>query len=221
MIGRRSTAGLVAIVTLATAGCAVDPPSSVVGVSVSGCGLTEETGSGMLVDDGLVLTSAHVLRGARSVMVHRGDTSYPAEIVGFDPEMDLAYLEIDPIDAADVPIASGEAEGGDTGSAWVVRRDGVERIDVRVRRRVTINTEDIYVDGATSRPGWELDAVIEPGDSGGAVVVDGSVIGVLWARSRRFPGRSYAIDPVRAGDRIDRQLADGELGDDVDLTRCG
>lgn len=220
MRGRRSIAGALAVATLAVAGCGVDPPSSIVGVSVNGCGLTTESGSGIIVRDGLVLTSAHVLRGARRVEVRRDDDVYEAEIVGFDPEMDLAYLAIDPTGSAPLAVTSDDVEADDTGSAWVVRRDGIARIDVRIRRRLTINTEDIYVKGETSRPGWELDADIEPGDSGGAVVVDGAVIGVLWARSRRFPGRSYAIDPDRAGQRIDAQLADGRLGDDIDLSRC-
>ena len=90
-----------------------------------------------------------------------------------------------------------------------------------MRRRLTINTEDIYVEGETARPGWELEAEIEPGDSGGAVIVDGEVIGVLWARSRKYPGRSYAIDPDRAGARIDEQLGSGRLGADIDISRCG
>ena len=217
---RRRIAATLAIATLAPAGCAVDPPSAVVGVRVQGCSLTTEKGSGIIVRDGLVLTSAHVLRGARSVEVTRGDETWSAEIVGFDPNMDLAYLATDRTGAGTVTVGGDDVEAGDRGDAWVVRRDGIERIDVTVSRRLTINTEDIYVKGATERPGWELEADIEPGDSGGAVIVDGSVIGVLWARSRRFPGRSYAIDPDRAGDLIRDQLRAGELGDDIDISRC-
>ncbi len=217
---RSRLAAALAVVLLATAGCAVDPPAAVVGVTVAGCSLTPEHGSGIIVRDGLVLTSAHVLRGARTIDVTNGSETLPAEIVGFDPEMDLAYLAIEPTGSASLRVASDTAEAGDRGAAWVVRRDGVERIDVTITRRLTINTEDIYVKGETQRPGWELVADIEPGDSGGAVVVDGNVIGVLWARSRRFPGRSYAIDPDRAGDRLRDQLAAGSLGADIDISRC-
>jgi hypothetical protein len=52
-------------------------------------------------------------------------------------------------------------------------------------------------------------------------VVDGEIVGVLWATSRRFDGRAYAIDPVAAGSDLHRQLATGDLGDAVDLCRCG
>jgi S1-C subfamily serine protease len=209
------------IVAAPTAACAPDPPSSVVGVTVSGCSLATERGSGVVVDDRLVLTSAHVLRGATSVTVAWPDgTSSEAEIVGFDPEMDLAFLATRTERATPLPVASAHVDDGDTGRAWVVRDGRAVPIDVRIRRRVQINTEDIYVEGETTRPGWELDADIRPGDSGGAVVVDGAVVGVLWARSRRFPGRAYAMDPARAGDRINRQLAAGTLGPDIDLSRC-
>jgi S1-C subfamily serine protease len=93
-------------------------------------------------------------------------------------------------------------------------------VPVRVRRRVQIRTEDIYIDGDTLRPGFELDADVDAGDSGGAVVVDGEVIGVVWARSRKYDGRAYAIDAVRAGGLVGEQLRSGEIGDGIDLARC-
>ena len=58
----------------------------------------------------------------------------------------------------------------------------------------------------TNRPGFELDADIESGDSGGPVVVDGKVVGVLWARSSKYDHRAYAIDPVAAGGLVREQL---------------
>ena len=33
---------------------------------------------------------------------------------------------------------------------------------------------------------------------GGVIVIDGEAVGVLWARSRKFENRAYAIDPVAA-----------------------
>lgn len=175
----------------------------------------------MVVADDLVLTSAHVLRGADSVIVEwPGGPSEPADIVGFDPEMDLAYLGVPTHGAVAVPVASTHVDDGDRGQAWVVRDDEVVAVDVVVKRKIQIDTEDIYVEGETERPGWDLEAEILPGDSGGAVVVDDSVAGVVWARSSATAGRSYAIDPARAGERIDRQLRDRRLGAGIDLTRC-
>jgi len=104
--------------------------------------------------------------------------------------------------------------------AYVVREGVVVTVPVRVRRRINIRTEDIYIEGETLRPGFDLDAEIGPGDSGGAVVVDGRLVGVLWARSNRFERRAYAIDAVRAAELITEQRRTGRLGDDVDVARC-
>ncbi len=62
--------------------------------------------------------------------------------------------------------------------------------------------------------------MVRTGDSGGAVVVDGRVIGVIWARSTRDETRAYAIDPVAGGTLVRSQLRSGSLGDDVDVARC-
>jgi len=182
-----------------------------VGIRAEGCRSTAELGSGLLVGSGLVLTSAHVVAGADTITVLIDtDTEADATIVGFDPFMDLAYLRT-PVEAmanAAVPvISSNRAEPGATGWALVFRDGAPTELDVEVRRRTRINTEDIYVEGATTRPGFELTADIELGDSGGAVVVDSEVIGVLWARTRDFDdARAYAIDVSRARDLIDTQL---------------
>lgn len=202
----------------ATAACAPDPPSAVVEVVVEGCPPGLDTGSGAVVGDGLIITSAHTLRGAESISVSNGDDHVEATIVGFDPDMDLAYLAAD-IDALGLTIDSSGVEAGERGRAWVVRDGRAVPVDVVVERRVELHTEDIYVEGDTVRPGLELTADTEPGDSGGVVMIDGKVVGVVWARSRGSTGRAYAIDPDRGGGRIDDQLRTGDLGA-VDLTRC-
>lgn len=198
--------------------CAPDPPSAIVGVVVEGCPPGRDSGSGAIVADGLVLTSAHTLRGAETIAVTQGDDEIEATIVGFDPDLDLAYLAAD-VSGRPLDVDSSWVERGDRGRAWVVRNGDAVPVDVVVERRIELRTEDIYVEGETVRPGLELTADIELGDSGGVVLVDGDVVGVLWARSRQQPGRAYAIDPDRGGDLIDDQLRSDDLGD-VDLARC-
>ena len=210
----------VAASLLVGTGCAPAPPSAVVGIVVDSCDPGQEVGSGMIVAPGLVLTSAHVVAGARQIVVHHGGRDATATITGFDPDMDLAYLTFDAVPSRTIPVDSEHVEAGDTGTAYVVRDGEVVSVPVTIRRRVNIRTEDIYIQGETLRPGFDLDAEIEAGDSGGAVVVGGQVVGVIWARSNRFDRRAYAIDPVRAGDLIEEQRRTGRLGDDVDIARC-
>ena len=200
--------------------CAPDPPSAVIGIVVDSCEPGQEVGSGMIVAPGLALTAAHVVAGADEIVVLHGERRLGATVTGFDPEMDLAYLTFDATPAHPLDVGSDQVKTGDTGTAYVMRDGEVVTVPVRVRRRVNIRTEDIYIEGETLRPGFELDAEIESGDSGGGLVVGGRLAGVVWARSSRFDRRAYAIDAVRAADLISEQRRTGRLGDDIDITRC-
>ena len=190
------------------------------GLSVAGCPPGEAHGTGTIVAPGLVLTSAHVVKGANEIGVTNGDWSTTGTVVGFDPNMDLAYVRLDSGSAQALDLDGSHVERGDAGSAYVFRDGSVDVIPVRIRRPVRIHTEDIYIEGDTYRPGYELDADIRAGDSGGPVIVNGDVVGVLWARSSKFEDRAYAIDPVAAGDLIREQLQSGEIASNIDLSRC-
>jgi S1-C subfamily serine protease len=220
---RSAWAGLVLLVLsllVIGSGCADDPPSAVVGLSVAGCPPGEAHGTGTIVAPGLVLTSAHVVKGADEIRVTNGDWSTTGTIAAFDPNMDLAYVRLDSGTARPLRVDGSHVERGDAGAAYVFRGGEVQVIPVRVRRPVQINTEDIYIKDDTNRPGYELDADIQAGDSGGPVIIDGVVVGVLWARSSKFESRAYAIDPVLAGDLIRSQLESGQIAPDIDLSRC-
>ena len=63
-----------------------------------------------------------------------------------------------------------------------------------MKRRITLDSEDIYVDGDYPRAGYELTSDTVAGDSGAGLIVGGAVTGVVWARSERADTRAYAID---------------------------
>ncbi len=207
-------------VALATTSCATDPPSAAVSIEAGGCDVSNAAGNGLIVAPGLVLTSAHVLKGSTEIVVSRDDRSTTATIVAFDPNMDLAYLAIEPSFGGTIPMGDGDTRNGDRGTAYVFRSGTPVRVPVVFRRPINIRTEDIYRKGETNRPGFELDADLKAGDSGGVVIVNGEAVGVLWARSRNVDHRAYAIDPVEAGALIRAQLDSGEIDDPIDLARC-
>jgi len=210
------------IVVIATAaGCAADPPAGVVGLTVTGCSTGEAHGSGIVVAPGLVLTAAHVVKGADEIDITDGAHSTTASVVAFDPDMDLAYVRLDDdLPGSTIELGNCVVERGERGVAYVFRDGHVVELPVVLRRPVRIKTEDIYIEGDTNRPGFELDADIVAGDSGGPILVDGNVIGVLWARSSKYEHRAYAIDPVAAGGLVREQLRAGAIDDSIDLARC-
>ena len=179
----------------------VSPIEAAVQVRVAGCRSIEHLGQGSMVGPRLVLTSAHVVAGGTAIDLTTADGSAASgTVVHLDPDLDLALLETDR--ELGRPLAIGRADPGDVGTVVVRRDDQLQPMSVGVVRPVTIRTEDIYIEGHVLRPGYELEATIEPGDSGGAVVVDGRAVAVVWSRSRQNDNRAWAIDPNAIADAI-------------------
>ncbi len=122
--------------------------------------------------DGRVLTVAHVLDGARFVLVD----GRPARVVRVDRRLDLAELAVPGLVAPTVRTV-------DSGTEAVVRvlRDGEPvTLSAPVRRRVTASI------AGHSRPALELAATVEAGDSGAPVLdAQGRVLGIVFARGSR------------------------------------
>jgi S1-C subfamily serine protease len=186
---------------LASAPSAPSPLDAAVQVRVGGCSLIDHLGQGSMIGARLVLTSAHVVAGATAIGLTAADgTTASGVVVHLDPDLDLALVETDrPIGR---PLVIGRAGRGDVGTVVVRRDERLTVMQVGVVRPVTIRTEDIYIDGMVERPGYELEATIESGDSGGVVVVDGRAVAVVWSRSRQDPSRAWAIDPNAITDAV-------------------
>ncbi|WP_438959022.1 trypsin-like peptidase domain-containing protein, partial [Porticoccus sp.] len=77
----------------------------------------QSAGSGVIVnaDDGIVMTNYHVIKGADEVQVSMEDgRSFTAKVRGSDPELDIAILQIEADNLAEVPLGdSGKLEVGD------------------------------------------------------------------------------------------------------------
>lgn len=191
-------------------------------VLAHGCGPTPDEGSGSLIDDDLAITAAHVVAGANDVrVVDATGATHAATVVYFDPALDVAALRTAQTIGAPLHVGS-PAEADDRGvivrfeQAEGERRHVVSH--VRVVRTVNIDTTDIYLDGDVTRPGFEVSASIEPGDSGAIVVLRGGMAGgMIWAKSTERDDRAWAIDlPEAFGDPGFR----ASLIDPVPLNRC-
>ncbi|MGH9133739.1 MAG: trypsin-like peptidase domain-containing protein [Ilumatobacteraceae bacterium] len=179
----------------------VSPLDAAVQVRVGGCSLIDHLGQGSVVGPRLILTSAHVVAGGTSIELTADDgTTANGTVVHLDPDLDLALVESDR--AIGRPLAIGRADPGAAGAIVVRRDDQLQELEVGIVRRVTIRTEDIYIEGKVERPGYELSATIAPGDSGAAVVAGGLAVAVVWSRSRQSESRAWAIDPNAIADAI-------------------
>ncbi len=180
--------------------CGPDPDDTVadraraaaVGVDTTGCPENVH-GSGLRVSADLVITAAHVVAGATAITLSGPDgTTTSAIVVDLDPVGDVAVLRA--TSPSNAVFGFSSAGKGEAATIVVSRATGIELLSAKIVRPVTIRTEDIYLDHTIERPGYELAADIIPGDSGGAVIVNGTVAGLVWSRSRVDKQRGWAVD---------------------------
>jgi serine protease DegQ len=165
-------------------------------------------GSGVVMSaDGYVLTNNHVIQGAGAVAVEVGEgRPARAEVVGTDPETDLAVLKIDAEGLQ--PIAVGDSDGAQIGDVVLAIGNpfGVGQtvtqgiVSGTGRNRVGINTFENFI---------QTDAAINPGNSGGALVdAAGRLIGIntaILSPSGGSLGIGFAI-PSRTALEVMTQL---------------
>jgi serine protease DegQ len=165
-------------------------------------------GSGVVISaDGYVLTNNHVVEGAGSIAVAVGDGKpAPAELIGTDPETDLAVLKVKAKDLS--PIVLGDSDTAQIGDVVLAIGNpfGVGQtitqgiVSATGRNRMGINTFENFI---------QTDAAINPGNSGGALVDSaGRLIGIntaILSPSGGSLGIGFAI-PVRTATDVMAQL---------------
>jgi serine protease DegS len=137
--------------------------------------LLSSLGSGVIVSDkGYLLTSNHVVQGADEILVAlRDGREAVAQLVGSDPETDLALLKI-PLDKLPV-IRLGNGSPVDVG-------DVVLGVGQTVSMGIVSATGRSHLGIATFENFIQTDAAINRGNSGGALIdTRGNLIGINTA----------------------------------------
>ena len=153
------------VVHIATKSVSVD--------SFSQLKLREGSGSGSVLDkEGLILTNYHVIEGARAISVglHNG-LFYDAELVGQDPDTDIAVLRIKAPTENLFPVSLGESEDLRVGQRIYAIGNpfGLERtmstgMISSLDRQIPAKT------GRSMRSLIQLDATLNQGNSGGPLL---------------------------------------------------
>ena len=167
---------------------------SMVKVLGQACGYLQE-GSGFVVAPGLVVTNAHVIAGEPSTQVVVQGVSYPATPVLFDSDFDLAVLRTKAPLGPALNLDPDEVDRGTEGAVLGYPQNGSLAINpAGVAASLTAQGRDIYNQGTVIRAVYQLDADVQPGNSGGPVVeADGTVIGVVFSRSTVSADVGYAL----------------------------
>ena len=164
-------------------------------------------GSGFIVSaDGIVLTNAHVVRGARDVTVKLTDRrEFQARVLGADPKTDVAVLKID---ARDLPTVSlGRSQDLQVGQ-WVLAIGSPFGFENSVSAGV-VSAKGRSLPDDSFVPFIQTDVAVNPGNSGGPLFnARGEVVGInaqIFSRTGGYEGLSFAI-PIDLAVRIKDQI---------------
>jgi S1-C subfamily serine protease len=163
-----------------------------------------QSGSGFVAGEDIVVTNAHVVAGERDTEIETDDgRQLDATVVAFDPDRDLALLQVRDLDLP--PLEQATANEGDTGAVYGYPGGAELRAaPARIAEAVTARGTDIYRADRIDRSVFVLAAALAPGDSGGPLVDQrGRVVGVAFAVDPGNAGTAYALtreelDPVLA-----------------------
>jgi len=156
-------------------------------------------GSGFVYSaDGYIVTNNHMVEGASGVQVSMADgSSYRAELVGNDPDMDLAVLKID---ASGLPVTQLGNSSDLVVGELAVAVGSPEGFEQSVTSGIVSALDrDIYIppDGPDLRGLIQTDAAINPGNSGGPLCNGmGEVVGIntaIVSESGGYDGIGFAI----------------------------
>ena len=158
------------------------------------------SGTSFAISQDHFVTNAHVVAGSTEVWLSFDGSldRYDATVVYFDPDLDVAVLEVgDKLDVTPLTLSSTEPTRGEDAAALGYTGGGPLRlIPALISRPIDALGRDIYGNQIISRTVIEMRAAVAPGDSGGPVLLpDGSVGGITFSQSRTESDVGYALSP--------------------------
>ncbi|WP_329409146.1 MarP family serine protease [Streptomyces sp. NBC_00704] len=178
-------------------------------------------GSGFVYAGEHVMTNAHVVAGIDRPTVRIGGVgrSYPARVVLFDPDRDVAVLYVPELRA---PVLSFDdaASRGDSAVVAGYPQDGDLNLQAAtVAGRVKATGRNIYNDGIVTREIYSIRSTVRPGNSGGPLLTTtGRVYGVVFARSTSDDETGYVLTAAEVADDAERAATATRAVDTGSLT---
>ncbi|MGA3152059.1 MAG: MarP family serine protease [Streptosporangiaceae bacterium] len=166
----------------------------VIGTAPS-CGLNID-GSGFVISPGRVLTNAHVVAGVTegSKVITVQGAAYPARVVLYDPDRDVAVLDVPGLTAPLLRLAGPASSGANAIVAGYPLDGPFTAGAARVGRAELASGPNIYQTAQVDRQIYPIRALVRPGNSGGPLLApDGQVYGVVFAAATSVPDTGYAL----------------------------
>jgi len=169
-------------------------------------------GSGFIVDEkGIVITNNHVIKGAEDIVVRvNGDKEFKAKVLGADPGMDIAVLQME-TDEKFEPVKFGDSDKARIGD-WVIAIGNPFGFGGTVTSGI-ISARNRSIGLSRYEDFIQTDASINQGNSGGPLFnMEGDVIGINTAilGPSGSIGIGFAIPSNNAKKVIDQLIEFGE-----------
>ncbi len=175
--------------------------------------LQQGQGSGFVIDtEGRIITNYHVVQDADRIIVSfRDGTQAYAEVVGEDPESDIAVIKVDVAPEVLRPVTFADSSalyvgqptlaiGSPFGQEWTLTAGIISALGRTVASGFTQFSIPSVI---------QTDAAINPGNSGGPLLdIEGNVIGVntqILSRSGANAGVGFAV-PANLVQKVARAL---------------
>ena len=157
------------------------------------CGRGVE-GTGFVYADDRLMTNAHVVAGVDDPEVEIGDSTVAAEVVYYNPELDVAVLAVE-TSALPTLAFDRTAQERDGVAILGYPQDGPYDVQPgRIRSEQRLRSPNIAGEGTVIREVFSLRGLVRPGNSGGPIVSSGGdVVGVVFAASVTDRDTGYAL----------------------------
>lgn len=169
-------------------------------------------GSGFVVGPESVITNAHVVAGTSSVAVDTLTGTLDAEVVLFDPTIDVAVLRVPGLEARVLDFAPEPAEPG--ADALVLGYPGggpYTASAARVRETLNLTGPDIYKAGTVNREVYTVRGSIRQGNSGGPLVdASGRVLGVVFGAAVDNSDTGFVLTAAEVAEEVASGTRSGE-----------
>lgn len=170
-------------------------------------------GTGFVVAPQRIVTNAHVVAGVAEPKVQLSTgTSLDATVVFYDPDVDIAVLDVRGLTAPPLRFASNRARARDDAIIVGFPQDrDVRNLFVgpaRIRTVQQIRGPNIYATRTVAREVYAIKGQVRSGNSGGPLLApDGTVYGVIFAAAVDDPSTGFALTAAQVSEDVQAGVA--------------
>ncbi|MGZ4520953.1 MAG: MarP family serine protease [Mycobacteriaceae bacterium] len=152
-------------------------------------------GTGFVIAPQRVLTNAHVVAGSNKVAVETAKGQLTATVVLYDPQSDLAVLDVPKLAAPVLSFAPAPATTGESAIVLGYPLDGpYTATAARLRSEIALRGPNIYDTDTVLRDVYTIRAQVRSGNSGGPLIdPNGFVLGVVFGAALDSTDTGFAL----------------------------